>query len=69
MVDEPTVSGAGEVYFDSISMLALLLLGARFLEAEADGVCLANARLAIELAFGLDRRLETLTCVTHPRWN
>ena len=30
-----TVSGAGEVYFDSISMLAFLLLGARFLEAEA----------------------------------
>lgn len=30
-----TVSGAGEVYFDSISMLAFLLLGARFLEAQA----------------------------------
>jgi Cu2+-exporting ATPase len=30
-----TVSGAGEVYFDSISMLAFLLLGARDLEAAA----------------------------------
>ncbi len=30
-----TVSGAGEVYFDSISMLAFLLLGARHLEAAA----------------------------------
>jgi Cu2+-exporting ATPase len=30
-----TVSGAGEVYFDSISMLAFLLLGARYLEAAA----------------------------------
>src|SRR5687767_9214765 len=30
-----TVSGAGEVYFDSISMLAFLLVGARFLEAQA----------------------------------
>lgn len=30
-----TVSGSGEVYFDSISMLAFLLLGARYLEAAA----------------------------------
>jgi Cu2+-exporting ATPase len=30
-----TLSGAGEVYFDSISMLAFLLLGARYLEAAA----------------------------------
>jgi Cu2+-exporting ATPase len=30
-----TVSGGGEVYFDSISMLAFLLLGARYLQAEA----------------------------------
>jgi len=30
-----TVAGSGEVYFDSISMLAFLLLGARYLEAAA----------------------------------
>ena len=30
-----TVSGAGEVYFDSISMLVFLLLGARYAEAAA----------------------------------
>ena len=30
-----TLSGSGAVYFDSISMLAFLLLGARFLESEA----------------------------------
>jgi Cu2+-exporting ATPase len=30
-----TVSGSGEVYFDSIAMLAFLLLGARYLEAAA----------------------------------
>jgi len=30
-----TVSGVGEVYFDSISMLAFLLLGARYVEAAA----------------------------------
>ena len=30
-----TVAGSGAVYFDSISMLAFLLLGARLLEAEA----------------------------------
>jgi Cu2+-exporting ATPase len=30
-----TVTGAGEVYFDSISMLAFLLLGARYLESQA----------------------------------
>jgi Cu2+-exporting ATPase len=30
-----TLSGAGAVYFDSISMLAFLLLGARYLEAAA----------------------------------
>ena len=30
-----TVTGAGEVYFDSISMLAFLLLGARYLEGMA----------------------------------
>jgi Cu2+-exporting ATPase len=30
-----TVSGSGEVYFDSISMLAFLLLGARYLERAA----------------------------------
>jgi P-type Cu2+ transporter len=30
-----TVTGAGEVYFDSISMLAFLLLGARYLEGVA----------------------------------
>ena len=30
-----TVSGTGEVYFDSISMLAFLLLGARYLEGVA----------------------------------
>jgi Cu2+-exporting ATPase len=30
-----TVAGAGEVYFDSISMLAFLLLGARYLEGVA----------------------------------
>jgi Cu2+-exporting ATPase len=30
-----TFSGSGEVYFDSISMLAFLLLGARYLEAAA----------------------------------
>jgi Cu2+-exporting ATPase len=30
-----TVTGSGEVYFDSISMLAFLLLGARYLEAAA----------------------------------
>ena len=30
-----TISGQGEVYFDSISMLAFLLLGARYLQAEA----------------------------------
>ncbi|MBI3042536.1 MAG: cadmium-translocating P-type ATPase [Betaproteobacteria bacterium] len=30
-----TVRGAGEVYFDSISMFVFLLLGARFLEASA----------------------------------
>lgn len=30
-----TVSGGGEVYFDSISMLAFLLLGARYLESAA----------------------------------
>ena len=30
-----TVTGRGEVYFDSISMLAFLLLGARYLQAEA----------------------------------
>jgi Cu2+-exporting ATPase len=30
-----TMTGAGEVYFDSISMLAFLLLGARYLEAAA----------------------------------
>src|SRR5688572_9467222 len=30
-----TVTGAGEVYFDSISMLAFLLLGARYLEGAA----------------------------------
>ena len=30
-----TLAGGGEVYFDSISMLAFLLLGARYLESEA----------------------------------
>ncbi len=30
-----TLAGSGAVYFDSISMLAFLLLGARFLESEA----------------------------------
>ena len=30
-----TLTGRGEVYFDSISMLAFLLLGARYLQAEA----------------------------------
>jgi Cu2+-exporting ATPase len=30
-----TVTGSGEVYFDSIAMLAFLLLGARYLEAAA----------------------------------
>src|SRR5688572_13343801 len=30
-----TLGGRGEVYFDSISMLAFLLLGARYLQAEA----------------------------------
>ena len=30
-----TLTGSGAVYFDSISMLAFLLLGARYLEAEA----------------------------------
>ena len=30
-----TLSGSGEVYFDSIAMLAFLLLGARYLEAAA----------------------------------
>jgi Cu2+-exporting ATPase len=30
-----TVSGGGEVYFDSVSMLAFLLLGARYLEGAA----------------------------------
>jgi Cu2+-exporting ATPase len=30
-----TLAGAGAVYFDSISMLAFLLLGARYLQAEA----------------------------------
>jgi Cu2+-exporting ATPase len=30
-----TVTGQGEVYFDSISMLALILLGARYVEAAA----------------------------------
>ena len=30
-----TTAGGGEVYFDSISMLAFLLLGARYLESEA----------------------------------
>jgi Cu2+-exporting ATPase len=30
-----TMTGAGDVYFDSISMLAFLLLGARYLEAAA----------------------------------
>jgi P-type Cu2+ transporter len=30
-----TISGGGEVYFDSIAMLAFLLLGARYLQSEA----------------------------------
>ena len=32
-----TVTGAGEVYFDSISMLAFLLLGARYVESAVRG--------------------------------
>ena len=47
-----TLSGRGEVYFDSISMLAFLLLGARFLQAEA------QRRAGHELDFLLKWQLD-----------
>ena len=51
-----TVSGGGEVYFDSISMLAFLLLGARYLEAAARRR--AGRALDPLLRFSSSKRIE-----------
>jgi len=50
-----TLTGAGEVYFDSICMLAFLLLGARYLE----GAARRRAARALDplLAFGSSRKI------------
>jgi Cu2+-exporting ATPase len=50
-----TVTGTGEVYFDSISMLAFLLLGARYVESAVRGR--AAAQLDALLAWQPDKTL------------
>ncbi|TAK86826.1 MAG: cadmium-translocating P-type ATPase [Betaproteobacteria bacterium] len=59
-----TVSGGGAVYFDSISMLAFLLLGARYLE----GAARRRAARALDplLRLGSSRRLEPGTQINIP---
>jgi Cu2+-exporting ATPase len=57
-----TLGGTGEVYFDSISMLAFLLLGARYLEAAAR----RRASQALDPLLNWDgmRRVETDQVIT-----
>ncbi len=59
-----TVSGGGAVYFDSISMLAFLLLGARYLE----GAARRRAARALDplLRLGSSKRLEPGTEINIP---